>query len=55
MFFQDIRNIEVAGILNDAVGTLMCCAHKKESCRIGVIVGKSKNSFEYHMDSNKCE
>jgi hypothetical protein len=48
--FQDTYNIEVAGILNDAVGTLMSCAHKNGSCRIGVIVGKSKNNFEYHMD-----
>lgn len=50
-FFQDTHKIRVAGILNDAVGTLMSCAHKRDSCRIGVVVGKSKNSSEYHTGS----
>lgn len=36
---QDVA-IHVMGILNDATGTLMSCAHKKPNCRIGVIIGE---------------
>lgn len=28
------------GILNDATGTLMSCAHKEPNCRVGVIIGE---------------
>lgn len=28
------------GILNDATGTLMSCAHKNPDCRVGVIIGE---------------
>lgn len=29
-------------VLNDSTGTLMSCAHKNLSTKIGVIIGKSK-------------
>jgi hypothetical protein len=29
----------------------MSCAHKRDGCRIGVVVGKSKNSSEYRTGS----
>ena len=38
--FQDSHNVEVAGIINDTVGTLLSCAFKKQTCRIGIILGK---------------
>lgn len=37
--FQDI-SVSVMGILNDATGTLMSCAHKEPDCSIGVIIGE---------------
>ncbi|CAK1555331.1 unnamed protein product [Leptosia nina] len=32
--------LSVMGILNDATGTLMSCAHKEPHCRIGIIIGE---------------
>lgn len=36
---QDL-SLTVMGILNDATGTLMSCAHKNPNCRIGIIIGE---------------
>ncbi|XP_059608270.1 hexokinase type 2 isoform X2 [Phlebotomus argentipes] len=36
--------ILVLGILNDATGTLMSCAHRNHNCQIGVIVGTGSNA-----------
>lgn len=39
--FQDLA-LSVMGILNDATGTLLSCAHKNPNCRIGIIIGESR-------------
>lgn len=39
VIFQDLT-LSVMGILNDATGTLMSCAHKDPNCRVGVIIGE---------------
>lgn len=39
VIFQDL-SLSVMGILNDATGTLMSCAHKDPNCRVGVIIGE---------------
>ncbi|CAH2241732.1 jg16299 [Pararge aegeria aegeria] len=33
--------LSVMGILNDATGTLLSCAHKNPHCRIGIIIGST--------------
>lgn len=38
-FLQDL-SLSVMGILNDASGALMSCAHKDPYCRIGIIIGE---------------
>lgn len=39
VMLQDL-SLSVMGILNDATGTLMSCAHKEPTCRIGIIIGE---------------
>ncbi|XP_048485533.1 hexokinase type 2 isoform X2 [Plutella xylostella] len=37
-------DVSVMGILNDATGTLMTCAHRDKYCRIGIIIGTGSNA-----------
>ncbi|KAL0830549.1 hypothetical protein ABMA28_002706 [Loxostege sticticalis] len=47
-------SLSVMGILNDATGTLMSCAHKEPHCRIGVIIGTGSNAC-YVEKTENCE
>ncbi|XP_034829328.1 hexokinase type 2 isoform X2 [Maniola hyperantus] len=46
--------LSVMGILNDATGTLMSCAHKNPHCRIGIIIGTGSNAC-YVEKTENCE
>uniref|UniRef100_A0A914X0H8 Phosphotransferase n=1 Tax=Plectus sambesii TaxID=2011161 RepID=A0A914X0H8_9BILA len=37
-------DIDVVAVLNDTTGTLMACAHKENTCQVGVIVGTGTNA-----------
>ncbi|CAJ0596274.1 unnamed protein product [Cylicocyclus nassatus] len=37
-------NLDFVALLNDTVGTMMACAFKESSCRIGVIIGSGTNA-----------
>ncbi|KAG9508929.1 Hexokinase HKDC1 [Fragariocoptes setiger] len=37
-------DIDVMAVVNDTTGTLMSCAHRNASCRIGLIVGTGSNA-----------
>ncbi len=45
--------MDVVALLNDTTGTLMTCAHKEETCAIGVIVGTGTNAC-YIEKTRKC-
>ncbi|XP_026319326.1 hexokinase type 2 isoform X2 [Hyposmocoma kahamanoa] len=47
-------SLSVMGILNDATGTLMSCAHKDPNCRVGVIIGTGSNAC-YVEKTENCE
>ncbi|XP_041979692.1 hexokinase type 2 isoform X2 [Aricia agestis] len=47
-------SISVMGILNDATGCLMSCAHKKRDARIAVIIGTGSNAC-YVEKTDNCE
>ncbi|KAF9423585.1 hypothetical protein HW555_001140 [Spodoptera exigua] len=47
-------SLTVMGILNDATGTLMSCAHKNPNCRIGIIIGTGSNAC-YVEKTENCE
>ncbi|XP_049872312.1 hexokinase type 2 isoform X2 [Pectinophora gossypiella] len=47
-------SLSVMGILNDATGTLMSCAHKNPHCRIGVIIGTGSNAC-YVEKTENCD
>ncbi|KOB66739.1 Hexokinase [Operophtera brumata] len=47
-------SVSVMGILNDATGTLMSCAHKEPDCRVGVIIGTGSNAC-YVEKTEHCE
>uniref|UniRef100_A0A1B0ABY8 Phosphotransferase n=1 Tax=Glossina pallidipes TaxID=7398 RepID=A0A1B0ABY8_GLOPL len=49
----DIK-IDVCAILNDTTGTLMSCAWKNPSCKIGLIVGTGSNAC-YVEQVKECE
>ncbi|CAG2058913.1 unnamed protein product, partial [Timema podura] len=40
---QDIK-VNVCAVLNDTVGTLMSCAWKNQTCKIGLIIGTGTNT-----------
>ncbi|XP_063381358.1 hexokinase type 2 isoform X2 [Cydia fagiglandana] len=47
-------SLSVMGILNDATGTLLSCAHKERHCKIGLIIGTGSNAC-YVEKTESCE
>ncbi|XP_061378651.1 hexokinase type 2 isoform X2 [Danaus plexippus] len=47
-------SLSVMGILNDATGTLMSCAHRDKYCKIGIIIGTGSNAC-YVEKTENCE
>ncbi|GBP83994.1 Hexokinase type 2 [Eumeta japonica] len=47
-------DITITGILNDATGTLMSCAHNTLNCKIGIIIGTGSNAC-YVEKTENCE
>ncbi|KAK9751484.1 Hexokinase [Popillia japonica] len=45
-------SIDIFAILNDTTGTLMSCAWKNQSCRIGLIVGTGSNACYVEKQKN---
>lgn len=45
-------DIDIEALLNDAVGTLMTCAFKENTCQIGVILGTGTNACYMEKLSN---
>lgn len=40
-------------VLNDSTGTLMSCAHRRQDCRIGIIIGKQYSKFFQNKFASK--
>jgi len=46
--------VEISAVVNDTVGTLMSCAFKHKTCRIGLIVGTGTNAC-YVEKTENCQ
>lgn len=49
---KGMRNVKVAALLNDTVGTLAACGYKHKQCDIGIILGTGTNACYREKISN---
>ncbi|CAF1468637.1 unnamed protein product, partial [Adineta ricciae] len=54
VIYEKQLKVKVTALINDTVGTLMACAYRENTCRIGVILGTGTNAC-YFEDIDKIQ